>query len=534
MEPPNVMGNDEFDVFATPSKDGSRLTLGKRSANEENEQNGTNTTNNSMMNKRMKGTPPNENLGHDRNPASSDCGTDDVSSSTHSQTNLSFKSPPVVRSTPRRPIGSASSSSAASVLVQRLVDNKTNFANASRTKAFTPIQVKPRINKKEVQATNDGYASVAKLSAWLADDPTSKKKMLHVRKGRNVIAKSRQFEKDMEGVIVEEAKISRGAVKDKKKWLSEAFHEEEDKEIDGVKLAKGAVSDRKKWLQGAFGGNDDQGDNTVRYARSEIGGYVGTYRYKGTPGRSARRESTDSSSRSEIVTDDAASMMSVSDKKDWLKNAFKGAGATPTKFGSPGLSLPPKARSEVLHCRGDRRDDVSTRAKKKWSEFSARKLAAKNAAVVKTLPPSVDETGETEERTGPPEVTSETTNITTAITTTAESKKKSTTANIEPVKQTTKAVVEEDRTQLGFSAARKILLKRSKANGNELHVISKVQRRKEKFEKLNQENRRRSGAKGLLRPSWGAATPSKGRPSDAYTKSFVEDIAPKKSFEELP
>lgn len=512
MESSSIMGSEEFDAFETPSKAASRLTPGKRSINEENKHNGVHTTNSSMMNKRTKESPNLESC-IDRDHATSDCATDISSISGRPNfcpRNMSLppcKSPPNQQKTKKV---ASSSSAAASVLVQRLVDNKLTSSNVSRSVAFTPVRMKPRIDKNEVQATNDGYASVAKLSAWLADDPTSTKKLRHVRKGRNVIAKSRKFEKDMEGIIVEEAQISKGAVSDKKKWLSGAFHNDDDKDIGGVRITKGAVSDRKKWLQGAF--REEDQDGSVRYARSEVGGYLGGY--KGTPGR---RQSNESSSRSEIITDDAASMMSVSDKKDWLKNAFKGTASVPSKFGSAGF--PTKARSEVLHCRGDRRDDISSRAKKKWSELSARKLAEKKASV-EVAPP--EKICEDEERTGPPEATTE---ILAAV---------ASNVLVEPTTQTTKVLVDEDRTQLDFSAARKILLKRSKENGNELHILSKFHRRKEKFEKMERESRRRSGPKGLLKPSWGVATPSKGRPSDAYTKSYVEDIAPKKSFEELP
>ena len=70
---------------------------------------------------------------------------------------------------------------------------------------------------------------------WLANDPMSTKKKKHVRKGRNVISKSRQFEKDMEDVIIVENNIARGSVVNQKKWLQEAFHEDRDDDLGSLR-----------------------------------------------------------------------------------------------------------------------------------------------------------------------------------------------------------------------------------------------------------------------------------------------------------
>jgi hypothetical protein len=51
---------------------------------------------------------------------------------------------------------------------------------------------------------------------------------------------------------------------------------------------------------------------------------------------------------------------------------------------------------------------------------------------------------------------------------------------------------------------------------------------------MEKETKRRSGAFGLLKPSWEQVDRTEGRPSNAYGKKYVEDIVPKKSFEELP
>ena len=99
--------------------------------------------------------------------------------------------------------------------------------------------------------------------------------------------------------------------------------------------------------------------------------------------------------------------------------------------------------------------------------------------------------------------------------------------------------VEEDKTPVDFRAARDLLIQRSKNNGNELKLASKVQSRANKFEKISKDTKRRASGMGLLlKPTWDnnsvAGSDVSDAPSDAYTKSFVADIAPKKSFEDLP
>ena len=60
--------------------------------------------------------------------------------------------------------------------------------------------------------------------------------------------------------------------------------------------------------------------------------------------------------------------------------------------------------------------------------------------------------------------------------------------------------------------------------------------KKNKFEKIEKDNRRRSELEGpLMKSSWTKESVSDGRPSvGVYERSFVSDVAPKRSFEELP
>jgi hypothetical protein len=70
--------------------------------------------------------------------------------------------------------------------------------------------------------------------------------------------------------------------------------------------------------------------------------------------------------------------------------------------------------------------------------------------------------------------------------------------------------------------------------GKEMKVLTKVQQRKEKFERMEKESRRRSGPYGLLKPTWKRVHPTRGLPSDAYMRTFQGNVAPKKTLAELP
>ena len=89
--------------------------------------------------------------------------------------------------------------------------------------------------------------------------------------------------------------------------------------------------------------------------------------------------------------------------------------------------------------------------------------------------------------------------------------------------------------ELDFRKAREILVQRSKANGNEVNVLSKVNLRKAKFEGLEKEARRKSGAFGLLKPSWEETSQDgSAAPPGTFVKTYHEDAPAKKSLEDLP
>jgi hypothetical protein len=435
---------------------------------------------------------------------------------------------------PKTPLKHTSSQSAASTLVNRLVKSPSGTTTLTSTAASrrtstapssssvknyavpavgsTPLRTIRSIQREKVKATDEGYASVKELSQWLASDPTSTKKKKHVRRGKNVILKSRHFEKDLENVIVVENNITRGAVSDKKKWLQVAFVKSEE--------------DRA----------DDDTSSVVshgRYAKSEIAGGTSTYSFQklremAAGGKADLPKSASSSdAQSEIITDDAASSLSVADKKDWLKNAFTSkktstvASASPSRFGRY-----PKAQTEVMLGGGQSRDEAASRAKMRFKERSARKLMDTGTTPTKSLkePPSASVAPSKSEDGihGQPPTDS------------IKEEERVDHQVADRSIQQTKSGIEEDVTPVDFRAARDVLVQRSKQNGHKVQVVNKVYLRAKKYEKMEEDGRRKSSPHGHLKASWDVADPNSGRPSNIYEKKYVSDIAPKKSFEELP
>jgi hypothetical protein len=235
-------------------------------------------------------------------------------------------------SEPRRSFPTASVQRSA-VADKKAHDPKKYFA--------TRMSLAPKFKNEEVQATDDGCASVAKLSAWLANDPTSTKKVGRVRRGKNVITKSRMFDKDLKGLsFVEEQApvISKRAGLGRNKWLQGAFFEEEKEEsviIEEPQSARVSVKGKKIWLQGAFQEEKEESDfASPRPAssvypcssKSEFGGYRAPVKHWSLGASMPdldKKESLPTEARCEIVVDDAACALSVADKKNWLTNAFK-------------------------------------------------------------------------------------------------------------------------------------------------------------------------------------------------------------------
>jgi hypothetical protein len=516
----------------------------------------------------------------------------------------------------------------ASVIKRMMNDSKNKAAGSGkavggggmsiRNKGMTPIRIKPAYNKDEVQSTDTTRTSVAKLSAWLADDPTTTKKVKQIRRGANIIAKSRQFDKGLANVIVEQNNIRSGSVASKKDWLEIASSTEGDSNNtdDDFSSWNGSASNQKSWLDGQ---------------------------------------------RMNAANQDSASSFSVSNKKAWLNNAFKKADGT--------NALVPKAQTDV-GTNQEERDDLSSRAKHMWrnrapshrspvrrtpamrppvnrsptKEAPKERMTYRPQTEVKpdarretiTAFPTKEATKErsifktqtevkpdarreiitaisTSEATEESSISSQTEvkpdarrEIITAISTSEATEESSISSQTEvkpddrreidtafptlaiseqfdspvnfdasfpslsseqfdsPVvnfdasfpslnsEQFDSPVVfdsaafptatfpnlaisnsEQSESPVNFNSARDKIVQRSKTSGKGVEVLSKVKIRKAKYERLQKDSRRMSAPLGLLKPSWDEADASVG-PSNSYTKKYVEDIVPRKSWEELP
>lgn len=204
---------------------------------------------------------------------------------------------------------------ATTTLVKRLVDSKPMAPRPIGSSGAgchhpysTPIRIKPKIDSNEVQATNEGYASVAKLSAWLADDPTRTKKVKQIRRGANILAKSRTFDKGLANVIIEQNNIQQGNVGSRKKWL-EGIHAS-----SSTAFAASAV---------------DASENSAYDDETSVATGLDW------PGRS-------------VVDKDCSSVVNVSSKKEWLANAFK-------------------SKTDIGTAQDDQ-DDITARAKQLWRQ----------------------------------------------------------------------------------------------------------------------------------------------------------------------
>ncbi len=547
---------------------------------------------------------------------------------------------------------------AAKPAIRRTTDPSVMSAEMKKGPAKTPVRYKSRFKKDEVQATNDGYASVKKIAAWLAEDPTTEKKTTTVRKGINVINKSRLFEKDLEHVIIEQNRIVKGSVSqkkgffqseafaeddgncetsscvsvtDKKKWLECAFGGKksvEEADIDNENsIASMSVLDKREWLSNAFKGADGGRTKTTttpsrfRGAASEPGGAtmvprrneeaVMSVKEKFQSRAASRRTLSDTSdpweSKSSHTEEEA-----VATKQKWQQRAARrslsGSTHPPPNCSTQSderLSSPVKAclRKPVkpspssadgnnsLGTRDDPFNPPTIERVKTISSFEspprnqvARKWQERKAAIQKASPQRPVPSGSpartniakkwqerkvAKERASPQKPANDSNvketdtvspspiNPGTRIVKTwqerqsVHSKTMTTTLKGVAVSEDAKALLTAEHSQseskpddqseskpdeeetFDFRAAREKLLKRSAQNGNPLKVINKVTLRKQKYEKLQAEMKRQTAPMGLLKPTWEQVPPDVG-PTTSYTKNFVDNIAPKKSFEDLP
>jgi len=199
---------------------------------------------------------------------------------------------------------------------------------------------------------------------------------------------------------------------------------------------------------------------------------------------------------------------SVADKRQWLKDAF------PQKTSA--------ALSEIV----TRDDDKRARVKKAFAarRASRQSLEREEEAVKKSR--FQKRSTEKKPKNVAPHV---------------ETKEKEEAVRSEPLRSTetialdTEKVSPAQKEEFGFAALRDRVVKRSKENGNPVNVVTKVHLRKSKFERWQKELGKGTDPHGLLKAAWSEDASVEGKPStSSYSKGYIEDIAPKKSFDELP
>ena len=426
---------------------------------------------------------------------------------------------------------------------------------ATRTKLAVPISkrqdvvigkgpsmtsVRFKTHYEDVQATDDGYASVKKLASWLADDPTKRKEVVgHVRKGMNVISKSRKFEKELEDVILDHEDDDEGVI-NIIAWPTTKKCQNDPSTV--------SVADKKKWLQAAF----------------------------------PRREEENVSQNDD---DDTSTVVSVTDKKKWLANAFVNKAASTANSCPPVMmeqslkaSAKDRWRQKRLSMNSDRQlkpEETKLPKVVTFAEIMPEVVAVEPAikmARVDDVPLSLMSESEGELKPivallNIPEVkqvAQPTTTVQVGWRRPPPVQAVAPKAFVTPraivcVNHGQNPLVHSSATQqprpadtadpqlevealkpetlpervVDFNAARQLIVQRGEKNGNPV-MLTKVQMRKAKFEKWEKDLKKGSGTHGRLKSSWEHQNLSKGRPSDSYQKSYVSDIAPKRSIGELP
>ena len=377
------------------------------------------------------------------------------------------------------------------------------------TTTAAPVIYKAKLdNHQDVQATDQGYASVAKLSAWLADDPTrTKKKVRQIRRGANIIAKSRAFDKGLADVIVEQTNIRNGHVAGKKEdWMMKL---ETMTRTTSTSLSSHEPSTRTESLE-----NEDNGEP---FASPSV-------------------------KKNRSMDDECMSTVNVANKMKWLSSAFKKEDSDTM---CEGFSVPKKARTDFITAR-DERDDLSNRAKQLWrNKRSPMKENAQrpHADMKHQLTPAKINpiaSGVTTTTTTPKSAVSlqssdfpNKTNSVTDVFANLSIAEQQLPADLEDTRTPTETTNSLDAT-LNFHSARQLLVERSKASGSSVKVASKVQRSKAKYERLRQNAIHLAAPNGLLKASWETDENGPSSGCGSYVKTFAEDHPHPKSLHDLP
>jgi len=132
--------------------------------------------------------------------------------------------------------------------IPTLKQKNTVLSKSNQTKISTKkYNFISRMREEDIQATDNANASVEKLAQWLINDPFHKQKPLVIRKGNNIIQKSRIFEKDMSNIIVKERDNFRpGTVSQGKIWLMNAFNNNRKEPSDRIEVSLSVMKKKEK------------------------------------------------------------------------------------------------------------------------------------------------------------------------------------------------------------------------------------------------------------------------------------------------
>jgi hypothetical protein len=406
----------------------------------------------------------------------------------------------------------------------------TTVTTLRKHTAQKTMQLKPKFEASQVQATDEGYASVAKLSAWLADDPTRPKKVKQIRRGANVIAKSLTFDKGLANVIVTQNNLKTGHVLEIKKRI----FLERSKAVDDGDLGLATPSqDFASAARTSVRATDKKGGTNNTSANFVVAAV------ERTSCRIPKKAQTD--------------FVTAQDDRDALTSRAKDLWRSKMRSCGPAYPNLPITASKpdivpAVHA-------IPSRNALSRKEFTTVTMTKTTPRLV-TLTPTPTKTtgGPTENGSNPvngnPKPSGSPDEHAPLFESSKREEKRREPVVAEPADnkipvdisppvkeeeaandEDKMAPLETDQPPVGFHDARQLLVDRSKAN-----VPSKVQTKKAKFERLQQLNdKKRLSAHGLLKPSWRAdVDKNNSGPSNSYIKKYVDDIPQKKSLAELP
>ena len=398
---------------------------------------------------------------------------------------------------------------------------------------------KPSFRKFNVEATDDFSASVAKLSKWLASDPTKKKKdYMLVRKGNNVVDKSQTYEtQDLEACLRKKLNIPIGTVANKMKtWQCESS---ETSSGSGPKVE----SNEKGFVEEAISNQIDEGclehgsrtDTVEEFRRRLLEN--SSYDTQESPQTMSMTSSYD--------TDDSARPTSmIEGRRQWLMEALG--------HKTEGVQVETSTEHEfeaveAKASRDEQGDDAcSSKGTQSTQESSGGHLDDRQKHIKQVLQLHLGKIDSSavcakEINTGAREIhlsglgdgrgNGDTVSSTTTLTPNRDEGVNDKPIVAEEVEGASDLCndVALDRPSMLEAVERWSI----KDRVSEMKLITQVQMRKEKLERMEKEFKRRSGPYGLLKPTW-KKNKGEGKPSDGYTKGFHGNVAPKKTLAELP